>query len=198
MTKADIYTDSAENWEQFEKDPEYYLEYRRQLEKTLAGGLQALWSGSPAQAKLEQTTIQHMKETIHDPKLLEMLLPKFEVGCRRFTPGDHYLHALQQENVSVISHNIVRMTEKGILDATGTVTEVDIIVCATGFDATFEPRMLTIGRDGYSLSENWGKDKPTESYMGAVVARFPNLFGMLVSFLPSERRNRLKRLAGAV
>ncbi|KAH6970615.1 hypothetical protein BKA56DRAFT_622291 [Ilyonectria sp. MPI-CAGE-AT-0026] len=79
VTKADIYTDSAENWEQFEKDPEYYLEYRQQLEKTLASGFQALWSGSPAQVKLEQTTIQHMKETIHDPKLLEMLLPKFEV-----------------------------------------------------------------------------------------------------------------------
>lgn len=127
-----------------------------------------------------------------------MLLPKFEVGCRRFTPGDHYLHALQQENVSVISDNIVRMTEKGILDATGAVTEVSIIVCATGFDATFEPRMPTIGRDGYSLSKNWGKDKPTQSYMGAVVARFTNLFGMLLFFLSSQPSESLKRLAGAV
>lgn len=61
LTKADIYIDSAKNWKRFEKDPQYYLEYRRQLEKTLAGGVQALWSRSLAEAKLEQTTIQHMK-----------------------------------------------------------------------------------------------------------------------------------------
>lgn len=179
LVSADPSADSTKDWEMFEEDPEFYLQYRLKLEKTLASGFEAIWSGSPAQARLEKETIQHMRDMIQDPRLLQTLLPKFELGCRRFTPGDHYLHALQQDNVSVISDSIVRMTEKGIVDATGTVTECDIIICATGFDASFEPRIPTIGRDGYSLSENWGKDKPTEAYMGAVVARFPNLFGMI-------------------
>ncbi|KAM6535985.1 hypothetical protein FALCPG4_005508 [Fusarium falciforme] len=165
-----------EDWDRFEKDPGYYLEYRRRLEKTLAGGFEALWSGSPAQAKLERVTVEHMKKMIHNPRLLEALLPKFEVGCRRFTPGDHYLNAIQQPNASVISDRIDRVIAEGIVDKTGTVTEVDVIVCATGFDVSFEPRFPTMGRGGYSLSENWGKDKPTESYMGALVAHFPNLF----------------------
>ncbi|KAG5753806.1 hypothetical protein H9Q70_003569 [Fusarium xylarioides] len=69
---------------------------------------------------------------IHDPRLLEALLSKFEVGCRRFTSGDHYLNAIQQKNVSVISDHIIRVSEKGIVDDTGTVTELDVIVCATG------------------------------------------------------------------
>ncbi|GKU14142.1 unnamed protein product, partial [Fusarium langsethiae] len=68
------------------------------------------------------------------------------------------------------------MTESGIVDSTGTITELDVVICATGFNTSFEPRVSTVGRNGYSLSENWGKDKPTESYLGALVARFPNLF----------------------
>ncbi|KAF5635014.1 flavin-containing protein [Fusarium tjaetaba] len=167
---------SAEDLERFENDPDYYLEYRQRLEKTLAGGFEALWSGSIAQAELERTTLEHMTNMIHDPQLMEALLPKFEIGCRRFTPGDHYLNAIQQSNVTVISDHIVRVSEDGIVDETGTVTELDVIVCATGFNTSYEPRFPTTGRNGYSLSENWGKDKPTESYMGAVVAQFPNLF----------------------
>ncbi|KAL2202390.1 monooxygenase [Sarocladium strictum] len=166
---------SREDWEEFEKNPEGYLAYRLQLEKTLGGGFKALYSGSNAQKGLEATTMRHMKNMIADTRLLNILTPKFEVGCRRFTPGDHYLHALQQDNTSVISDSIIAITERGIMDASGTVTEFDIIVCATGFDVTFEPRLEVIGQGGYSLSENWGKDKPTESYMGAVVARFPNM-----------------------
>ncbi|PNP78593.1 hypothetical protein FNYG_08072 [Fusarium nygamai] len=185
--------DSAEDWERFEKDPDGYLEYRRRLEKTLAGGFEALWSGSIAQAELERTTLEHMTNMIHDPRLMEALLPKFEVGCRRFTPGDHYLNAIQQSNVSVISDHIVRVSEDGIVDETGTVTELDVIVCATGFDTSYEPRFPTTGRNGYSLSENWGKDKPTESYMGAVVAQFPNLLGKTDFSSLSLKWGRLER-----
>ncbi|KAF5231962.1 hypothetical protein FANTH_13201 [Fusarium anthophilum] len=199
LSDADRYADSAQDWERFEKDPEYYLQYRRRLEKTLAGGFEALWSGSPAQAELERTTLEHMTNMIHDPRLMEALLPKFEVGCRRFTPGDHYLNAIRQKNVSVISDHIIRVSEHGIVDQTGTVTELEVIVCATGFDTSYEPRFPTTGRDGYSLSENWGKDKPTESYMGALVARFPNLFeatsNYILRLLDRLQADNLKSIA---
>jgi cation diffusion facilitator CzcD-associated flavoprotein CzcO len=175
--KAKLELDSSEHWDRFKKDPDYYFEYRRGLEKLVAGGFEALWSGSRAQAELQAATVAHMETHIRDSRLLEALLPKFELGCRCFTPGDHYLHAIQQENTVVISDAIVRLTESGIVDSTGTVTELDVVVCATGFDVSFEPRITTVGRNGFSLSENWGKDKPTESYLGALVADFPNLFG---------------------
>jgi cation diffusion facilitator CzcD-associated flavoprotein CzcO len=137
-----------------------------------------LWKGSEAQLNLERMCMNHMKNLIKDPKVLKALTPDFEVGCRRSTPGDHYLHAIQQENTKLISDHIVRVTPTGITDATGVTREVDIIVCATGFETSFEPRFPIIGRNGYSLAENWGINKPCESYMAATVARFPNFFGI--------------------
>jgi cation diffusion facilitator CzcD-associated flavoprotein CzcO len=52
---------------------------------------------------------------------------------------------------------IVEVTENGNLRKSGKLREVDVIVCATGFNATFEPRFPIFGLDGYSLSENWGR-----------------------------------------
>jgi len=162
--------------EQFEKDPNYYYEYRRSLEMVLAGGFSALWRGSAAQADLKRITLEHMHKMIKDPKVLKALTPEFEIGCRRFTPGDHYLHALQQDNVEMVTDGIVRLTKTGVEDNSGVTRDVDVIVCATGFDASYEPRFPIIGQGGYSLTENWGVDKTTESYMGSLVARFPNFF----------------------
>jgi cation diffusion facilitator CzcD-associated flavoprotein CzcO len=142
----------------------------------LAAGFEALWKGTAAQDHIRDITIDHMKKTIKDEKMLKALIPDFEIGCRRFTPGDHYLHALQQENCDMISDHIVRVTETGITDATGKTRDFDVIICATGFDTSFEPRFPVIGKDRFSLSENWGMDKPTESYMGAMVAQCPNFF----------------------
>ena len=167
-------------------DPEFYKEYRRDLEVRLAAGFESLWRGSKAQHVLEAVCREHVKAKIKDPKLQAAMIPDFEIGCRRFTPGDHYLHALQQENTEMISDRIVRVTPVGIEDANGTVREADTIICATGFETSFEPRFPVIGRDGYSLAENWGMDKPRESYMGATVARFPNFFSI---GLPTTPRN---------
>jgi cation diffusion facilitator CzcD-associated flavoprotein CzcO len=166
----------------FEDDPDYYYEYRRNLEKVLAGGFGALWRGSEAQAYLKRITLDHMEKMITKPKILKALTPEFEIGCRRFTPGDHYLDALNQDNVEMITDGIVRVTETGIIDTSGLTRDIDVIVCATGFDASYEPRFPVIGQGGYSLKDNWGVDKTTESYMGAMVARFPNFFGTQVSF----------------
>lgn len=33
-----------------------------------------------------------------NPQLIEKLIPKYDIGCRRLSPGDGYLEALQQPN----------------------------------------------------------------------------------------------------
>ena len=170
-------SDPEEEKKRFATDPEYYFEHRLKLEKIMARILESMCKGSEAQATLARDTFKHMESKIKNPEILKALKPEFEIGCRRHTPGDHYLNALQQSNVSLVTEGIVRITEKGILDASGTETELDAIVCATGFDSSYEPRFPVIGRDGYALSENWGKDKATESYMATLVAKFPNHFG---------------------
>jgi cation diffusion facilitator CzcD-associated flavoprotein CzcO len=74
----------------------------------------------------------------HDPDLCARLIPTFQVGCRRLNPGENYLEALQQGNVTIQDEPIQEIFEGGIRSLTRT-EEFDIIVCATGFDVSFVP-----------------------------------------------------------
>ena len=107
-------------------------------------------------------------------RLIERLIPDFGVGCRRPTPGNGYLEALCQENVTVITDEIQKISEDGIVLTTGDVLSVDVIICATGFDISFSPRFPLIGREGLSLSEHW--QKTPEAYLSLAVEHFPNYF----------------------
>ncbi|KAH7304640.1 monooxygenase [Rhexocercosporidium sp. MPI-PUGE-AT-0058] len=162
--------------DQLRNDPEFYRQYRARLEKTLSGGFEALWRGTSANEQLTAITTAHMKNHIQDPKMLAAMMPDFELGCRRFTPGDHYLSALQQENIELIWDPITKVEGSEIYTKNGNKAKVDVLICASGFDTTYEPRFPIIGRNGYSLAQNWGKDKACESYMGSTVAGFPNFF----------------------
>jgi cation diffusion facilitator CzcD-associated flavoprotein CzcO len=79
------------------------------------------------------------------------LVPQFALGCRRTTPGSDYLESLIKSNVDV-----VRLSEHGVVDASGTEHKVDIVVWATGFDTSFTPHFECIGRGGKSLKEQFG------------------------------------------
>lgn len=70
---------------------------------------------------------------------------------------------------------ITKIVEKGIELKTGEVIELDIIICATGFDVSFRPHFPIIGRNDIILSEAW-KDRPT-AYLSFAVPNFPNYFG---------------------
>lgn len=107
------------------------------------------------------------------PEIADHIVPKdFAVGCRRPTPGNGYLEALCSENTTVVSQSILEITPKGIRTADGVEHEVDVIVCATGFDVSWRPSYPTIGREARSLSEQW-KDIP-RTYLSITVPNFPN------------------------
>jgi cation diffusion facilitator CzcD-associated flavoprotein CzcO len=169
--------DPPEMIERFVNDPQYYYEYRKELEVKLASSFRGMFNGSPFRAILQDATLDHMQKLIKDKKLLATLTPKFEIGCRRFTPGDHYLNALQQPNVKVETSPIVRLVERGVVTQDGGLDEVDVVICATGFDTTYKSRFPITGRKGYTLNENFGDPDLTESYLAVSVARFPNFFG---------------------
>jgi hypothetical protein len=93
------------------------------------------------------------------------------------TPGQGYLNALGAANVQVIKQSVTRLTTTGIIDDTGAEHAVDAVVFATGFGHLFQPHFTVTGRNGTSLSTQFG-DAP-HAYLAITAANFPNLFLML-------------------
>jgi cation diffusion facilitator CzcD-associated flavoprotein CzcO len=112
-----------------------------------------------------------------DERLCNALIPKFPVGCRRFTPGVGYLAALRAPNVRVVTEGISKVVPNGIQLESGEVIELDAIVCATGFDVSFCPRFPIIGKRG-NLQDIWSTDLP-KAYMSCAVPDMPNYFSKL-------------------
>ncbi len=97
--------------------------------------------GSHAQQEARKDFTQSMHNRLSKkPNIADHLLPEFPPLCKRLTPGPGYLEALTAENVSVIPKSIAKVTSNGIVDGDGTHREVDAIVCATGFDTSFQNR----------------------------------------------------------
>jgi cation diffusion facilitator CzcD-associated flavoprotein CzcO len=88
------------------------------------------------------------------------------------TLGANYLEALQEDNVHLTNQGIKRITPRGLELASGQHIELDLLVCATGYDVEAPPEFDLIGRDGLRLAERW-KPYP-EAYLGMAVDGFPN------------------------
>ncbi|KAK7990699.1 hypothetical protein PG990_014979 [Apiospora arundinis] len=166
------YTD--EDFRQWKGDPASYLDFRYRLERQLAAGFAGLWLGSSSEA-FNRVATQHMTSKIDDARTLAALVPEYPAGCRRFTPADRYIEALNQSRVDVIKGHIAGATHDSLLMQDGTSYKVDVVVCATGFDP-YTPRFSVRGRGGLDLQELWTDQGGYESYMAATVAGFPNFF----------------------
>ncbi|KAK0642619.1 putative sterigmatocystin biosynthesis monooxygenase stcW [Lasiodiplodia hormozganensis] len=165
---------TEEQKEVLRKDPKKYLTYRKTIESELNSRFKFIINGSKEQADARAFAEKEMRRKLSaKPEIADMIVPtNFAVGCRRPTPGNGYLEALCEDNVTVVSQSIQAITEKGILTDDGVEHEFDIIVCATGFDVSWRPKYPTIGRGGRSLSEEW-KDIPN-TYLSISVPHFPN------------------------
>lgn len=131
--------------------------------------------GTPEQLGAREDFLQNMKRRLaRKPELLDELLPSFPPVCRRLTPGPGYLEALTDDKVDVITSEIVKVDETGIITADGTHRPIDVLVCATGFNTTFSPRFPIIGRSGLSLADKWKKIPKT--YLSLATDEFPNYF----------------------
>ena len=61
----------------------------------------------------------------HDPDLVEKLIPNWEVGCRRITPGEGYLESLLLPHVTITQSPIDRITDESIITSDGEEYKVD-------------------------------------------------------------------------
>jgi cation diffusion facilitator CzcD-associated flavoprotein CzcO len=71
---------------------------------------------------------------------------------------------------------IARITPTGVELRDGRTHELDVLICATGFDTSFQYPFSVLGRGGQTLSERWATAKGPEAYLSLAVDGFPNLF----------------------
>ena len=178
--KADNTAFGPEEIQAWLQDPATYLEYRKDLENIVQSGYGIVIRNSDLQHQARayfQTLMSH--RLAKRPEILSMILPSFSPLCKRLTPGPGYLEALSESNVSVISDRIDRVTERGVMTVKGHEREVDVIVCATGFDTSFVNRFPIIGLQGVSLADKWRLNNATSNYLSLASHDFPNMFMML-------------------
>jgi len=156
----------------FRHDPKALVAHAKDIEDQVNGLWGAFYSDTEAQKEGQKLFRERMAEFIKDERLLKGFTPNFGLGCRRVTPGDPYMKAIQEPNVDVHFTPVVSCTEDGVVGEDGTERKVDTIVCATGFDVSYRPRFPLVGKDGIDLREKW-KVCP-ESYLGLAIPDFPN------------------------
>ncbi|ETS84129.1 hypothetical protein PFICI_02154 [Pestalotiopsis fici W106-1] len=156
------------------ENPQKYLAYRKKIESELNSRFRFILNGSQEQMDARAFAEKEMRRKLASkPEIADLIVPKnFAVGCRRPTPGNGYLEALCEENVTVVPTAIQEITPKGVLTTDGVEHEFDVIVCATGFDVSWKPAYPTIGRDQKSLSDEWHSQPST--YLSITVPHFPN------------------------
>ncbi len=164
--------------EAWRKDRDSYIKYRKALEAGMQGGYGVTMRDSDAQIGARAEFDRDMRKRLEKkPEVAKHMLPDFPPLCKRLTPGPGYLEALTAENVDVIAKAISHVDATGIFTTDGTHRAVDAIVCATGFDTSFQGRFPIYGRSGKNLQDLY-RSRP-ETYLSLCTSGFPNFFQSL-------------------
>ena len=120
-----------------------------------------------------------IRAIVRDPAVAEKLLPRdHPFAAKRLCVDTDYFQTFNRNNVTLIdvrASPILEITPTGLRTADAKYS-LDSIVLATGFDAMTGPlRSIDIrGRASTLLKEKWAGGPRT--YLGIMVAGFPNLF----------------------
>ncbi|KAG8157087.1 hypothetical protein KVR01_013077 [Diaporthe batatas] len=136
----DYHEYSDEEKRRFKEDPGVLLAMRKQTELGMAMVFPNFIRGSAAQLATQKYMQSTMESKLQNPDLAQTLIPPFPPGCRRLTPGVDYLESLGKENVTTIYGEITKVTETGCVTEKAGSVDVDVLICATGFNTTFKPR----------------------------------------------------------
>jgi 4-hydroxyacetophenone monooxygenase len=169
--------------------PYYHAWYKFAVFWRGAEGILSAVTRDPAWNGDEQRSIGPENETVrelfveniesivgHDPDLYEKCIPDYPPGGKRILFDDGtWLRALTRDNVELFTDPIAEINETGLATNDGTQHDVDVLVYATGFEASrFLWPMNVVGREGKVLEEHWDGD--ARAYLGITIPHFPNLF----------------------
>jgi len=135
-----------------------------------------------------------VRREVKDPETAAALMPHYPMGCKRPIIDIGYFDTFNRPNVTLVDLRkgaIQRVTPEGIETGQGFFA-LDTIVYATGFDAMTGAlnRIDIKGRDGRLMRDAWIAEGP-RSYLGLMVAGFPNLFTITGPGSPSVLTNMI-------
>lgn len=108
-----------------------------------------------------------------------MLIPDFDVGCKRRIFDCGYLRSLHADNLRLVNEPVLEIVPEGIRTEEG-VIKADVIVLANGFKTNeFISPMTVMGQGGETLTEHWGRFGGAEAYNCSVCSGFPPFFMIL-------------------
>ncbi|HVN01860.1 MAG TPA: NAD(P)/FAD-dependent oxidoreductase [Caulobacteraceae bacterium] len=145
----------------------------------LLGAYADLVADLNANATAAEFVRDKIREIVKDPATAEKLAPKtYPIGAKRICVDTGYYATFNRDNVSLVDlteEPIERVTPDGVKTGAREY-KVDAIVYAIGFDAmTGALDKIDIrGRGGVTLKSRWAAGPKT--YLGLMVAGFPNLF----------------------
>jgi cation diffusion facilitator CzcD-associated flavoprotein CzcO len=118
---------------------------------------------------------RQLRTQIADPRLRERCVPDYVMGCKRVVFSDDWYPALTRPDVELVTDPIERIVPAGVITQDGTTRPADVIIYATGFQATqFLAPMQVEGRGHRKLHEAW--QDGAQAYLGITVTGFPNFF----------------------
>jgi len=112
------------------------------------------------------------------PDLAAKVMPQYPPSAKRIIlENGSWAASLKRENVLLVTDGIREIRPGGVVTDDGTTHEADVIIYATGFQASrFLTPMSVTGRRGIDINEQWAGD--ANAYLGITVPNFPNFFMM--------------------
>lgn len=162
--------------------------YRFQLFWAFADGLHASLQVDPnwddggksinaINARHRQFMERYLRSKLgEESPLIEKVTPSYPPYGKRILIDNNWFEMLQRPNVDLATDKIDRIVPEGVVMADGRTIAADVIIYATGFQASkmLAPMKIT-GKKGRDLHQVWGPDDAT-AYLGTMVPEFPNFF----------------------
>lgn len=183
-------------------DEERIAAYEEKWARGGAGGVPALFADTRTSIEANNTAAEFVRakirQIVDDPDVAEMLCPTdHPIATKRICLDTDYYATYNRPNVTLVDLKktpIERITPTGIATADEEYP-LDVIVFATGFDAVTGAllRIDVRGVGGRPLADVWA-DGP-QTYLGVMVAGFPNMFTITGPLSPSVLANVMVAIA---
>jgi cyclohexanone monooxygenase len=197
-TKAGVQPKHATGRSVFEDGDEARREAFERVWAFGGGGMLGLYrdvtTNVEANAYAAEFVREKIRQIVNDPVVAERLSPRdHPIGTKRICLDSDYFATFNKPNVELVDIRttpIERLTQTGV-KTTDAEYPADLIIFATGFDAITGPlvAMNIRGVNGLRLEEAWA-DGPS-TYLGLMIAGFPNLFTVNGPGSPSVLANMI-------